>query len=259
MKHLRRYRESGGDPDSRENQRIRDQVVRRMIIYNVSSLIGTLSMVIHHVSYPDRKDLGYTEDDITDLSARSATALDAALENKALFAEHDDEWYWLKPDDRPPFDAFCNPPGDQYSVCYHDGLDSDDGDTLEGGWYAGDPEDGDGPHDSEGAARVRSWENYLSDEARGPYVSEEEAAQAFCDAEDIDIRDYDSEVYEHWIVDSWYAEHLRNRGETVVEICGLTVWGRCTTGQSISMDGIVADIAAEMEILVGQRSEWSRD
>jgi hypothetical protein len=56
-----------------------------------------------------------------------------------------------------------------------------------------------------------------------------------------------SEVYEHWIVSTYLAGKLREHGETVVDdVAGLTVWGRCTTGQAISMDYVIQQIAVEM-------------
>ena len=49
--------------------------------------------------------------------------------------------------------------------------------------------------------------------------------------------DYD-EVYEHWIVNSsWAADDLRAYGQIVFEFGGLTIFGRCATGQSLSLDG----------------------
>ena len=49
--------------------------------------------------------------------------------------------------------------------------------------------------------------------------------------------DYD-EVYEHYIVNSsWAADDLRAYGQIVFEFGGLTIFGRCTTGQSMSLDG----------------------
>ena len=46
------------------------------------------------------------------------------------------------------------------------------------------------------------------------------------------------EVYEHWIVNSsWAAADLRAYGQIVFEFGGLTIFGRCTTGQSMSLDG----------------------
>ena len=47
-----------------------------------------------------------------------------------------------------------------------------------------------------------------------------------------------NEVYEHWIVNSrWAADDLRAYGQIVFEFGGMTIFGRCTTGQSMSLDG----------------------
>ncbi len=47
-----------------------------------------------------------------------------------------------------------------------------------------------------------------------------------------------NEVYEHYIVNSsWAADDLRAYGQIVFEFGGLTIFGRCTTGQSMSIDG----------------------
>lgn len=72
-----------------------------------------------------------------------------------------------------------------------------------------------------------------------------------------DEQDNPSEVYEHWIVSSWFAGKLKEQGESVGELFGLTIWGRTTTGQAISMDSVIQQIAANMEILDGQRNSWA--
>jgi hypothetical protein len=36
----------------------------------------------------------------------------------------------------------------------------------------------------------------------------------------------------------------------------MPVWGRTTSGQGIAMDAIVAEIALDIGILVGQENEW---
>lgn len=54
------------------------------------------------------------------------------------------------------------------------------------------------------------------------------------------------EVYEHWIVSDWLACELAGKGEVTGEFAGLTLWGRCTTGQAISLDGVIRQIAAEL-------------
>jgi hypothetical protein len=55
-----------------------------------------------------------------------------------------------------------------------------------------------------------------------------------------------TEAYEHWIVSGWLAGKLEERGHITGEFAGLTIWGRCTTGQAISMDGVIKEIAAEL-------------
>lgn len=58
--------------------------------------------------------------------------------------------------------------------------------------------------------------------------------------------DYEyTDVYEHWVVSDWLSRRLAEKGEVIGEVCGLTIWGRCTTGQSISIDAVVSGIAVE--------------
>lgn len=54
------------------------------------------------------------------------------------------------------------------------------------------------------------------------------------------------EVYEHWLISERLARKLKARGEVVGEVCGLTVFGRCATGQALYMDPWATEIAAEM-------------
>lgn len=70
-------------------------------------------------------------------------------------------------------------------------------------------------------------------------------AQQFCESNDIDP--YEWEVYEHWIVSDWLADQLAARGEKVnKDFAGLTVWARTTTGQAISLDGVIVAIHASL-------------
>lgn len=58
--------------------------------------------------------------------------------------------------------------------------------------------------------------------------------------------DYD-EVYEHWIVNSsWAADDLRAYGQIVFEFGGMTIFGRCTTGQSVLLDGWVRRLMRDL-------------
>ena len=66
------------------------------------------------------------------------------------------------------------------------------------------------------------------------------------------------EAYEHWIVTEWLARKLEEHGQITGEFFGLPIWGRCTTGQAILLDYVIGQIAAEEEILEGQKYDWSK-
>lgn len=73
----------------------------------------------------------------------------------------------------------------------------------------------------------------------------DDAHKDFC--EEFNIEPDTSEVYEHWIVDSWFAGKLEGQGHPIArDFLGMTIWGRPTTGQTISMDGVVLRIAADL-------------
>lgn len=50
------------------------------------------------------------------------------------------------------------------------------------------------------------------------------------------------EVLEWWLVSGWLAEHLSERGEVVLGDGQSNWWGRCCSGQSILLDGIMQSI-----------------
>ena len=70
--------------------------------------------------------------------------------------------------------------------------------------------------------------------------------EELCRELQIDTDDFRDEVYEHWIVSGWLARKLKGRGEVTGDLCGLTIWGRCTTGQSICLDRVIQNIAIEL-------------
>ena len=62
----------------------------------------------------------------------------------------------------------------------------------------------------------------------------------------LDVFQAECEVYEHWIVSDWLATKLEEKGETIErDFHGLTVWGRCCTGQAILLDRVICDIYDE--------------
>lgn len=68
---------------------------------------------------------------------------------------------------------------------------------------------------------------------------------------------YYNEALEHWIVSEWFAEKLAEKGEMTGELFDFHLWGRCCSGQAIYCDGVIMEIAKDMEILHGMQYEWS--
>jgi len=67
-------------------------------------------------------------------------------------------------------------------------------------------------------------------------------------AEYFGLDPYTWEIYEHWVVDRYFAKReLETRGHVVFDFGGMTIWGRPTTGQSISLDGVIRDIVRELD------------
>lgn len=83
--------------------------------------------------------------------------------------------------------------------------------------------------------------------------------QRFCSDNSVSTDDYSREAYEHWIVTPWFADKLKEKGEIVGELFNWHIWGRCTTGQAILLDGVIRQIASDMEILPGQKNDWSKE
>lgn len=57
------------------------------------------------------------------------------------------------------------------------------------------------------------------------------------------------EPFEWWLVSTWLARQLLLEGEVMWEGLdhGSEVWGRCTTGQAIFLDGIMQRIASRIQ------------
>lgn len=70
--------------------------------------------------------------------------------------------------------------------------------------------------------------------------------QAACDFDNLEP--YQREVFEHWAITDWLADALIAEGEKVDKnFGGLCIWARTTTGQMISMDGILQRVADAAE------------
>ena len=98
------------------------------------------------------------------------------------------------------------------------------------------------------------WINKTEHTISDSFSTEFEAQEDCCCMNDIEPDNI--EVLEHWLVTDWFADKLKKHGEIVGEFMGLTVWGRCCTGQAILLDGVISRICEELEILEGQKYEW---
>lgn len=70
--------------------------------------------------------------------------------------------------------------------------------------------------------------------------------EELCREFQVDTDDYRDQVYEHWIVSGWLARKLKARGYVVGELCGLTIYGRTCTGQSMCLDHNMQALAIEL-------------
>ncbi len=56
------------------------------------------------------------------------------------------------------------------------------------------------------------------------------------------------EIYEHWIIpEGWTARELKDEGQVVFDFGGMRIWGRMTTGQCISLDGVIRRIVSNLD------------
>lgn len=68
--------------------------------------------------------------------------------------------------------------------------------------------------------------------------------------ESQDDLNYDpQEIFEWWLVSDFLFQKLQAKGEPVIEWADLKIWGRCTTGQAILLDGVISKICRDMEVL----------
>lgn len=222
--------------NSRETklQELGGRLVDREVYYCVSSLMYDLTALVSCANQAVLDQVSVTYEDMIDLNRR--IDYDEAAE------AHIDDC-----DDLDDLEAMADFVGDRSDALRAAGYNPDntpfkpvDVDDPEA-----EPEQYDDPADylwdleeEEGKKFLKALRTYIKER-----VNDHEA---FCRDFDIDADEYESDVYEHWIVSNWLADKLEKRGEVTGEVCGLTIWGRCTTGQAISMDLVIQQIAAEL-------------
>jgi hypothetical protein len=184
-----------------------DEMARRLVSqdvrYCVSGLIAGLMGTVNSLSRADQQKLGTDSDDLAGIAYRQPDADDYREAAREAGAF-----------DCPP----GTPRGERGSISVEksDGVwfyttTDDDGDELDAG--------------------------------QGYDETEAGAWRAGFDSLGIDHPD-GTECLEYWLVTDQLARDLRAEGEAVADdIAGLTVWGRCTSGQAIYGDAVIQRIA----------------
>lgn len=270
--------------DERKVETVLKQLVHREVVYCASSLVYALGQAVgRHGDLCEE----LTDDDVRQLQQQERPKADVCFDHGYRTKETADGYIWWDSGDVEPFVdvprgmsikavpagkfvTFCtglavpysdpvlgervfetaeayvrtDAPGLEY-CSYHAALTAMWDDHLRAGSYDYDV------FDSWEAAITRLWQL----EGLDYYDSEDDAVDACFDAERLDPEYNDA--YEHWIVTDYFGRKLAARGEIVHEIAGLTIWGRCCAGQAIYADGVIRDIASDMEILPGQRYSWA--
>lgn len=223
-----------------KRQDLARRLVDREIYYCVSSLVSTLSTLAQHCDWKILRDEGVSwEEDIypllewTDYEEAGRNAIENAdLDELETLCES--VAYW---------DEACSCAGFDSSTEYADSdgeMDTIDFQT----WFD------DHCTDEEKATVMTELRTYTAD-----HVSD---WQEFCSDNEIDTYEFRGEIYEHWLISDWLSRKLSEKGKTVGELFGLTIWGRCCTGQSICLDRVIQEIALELwgnELLTSKENE----
>lgn len=235
---------------SSENQSILGRLVEREVLCNISYLMGEINQLVRS---------GGQSDDITDelmMEAFEVTGPDQykerAEEECYAVVEYDGEYSWYEEDEF------------KGKVPFKDIHEDHEAFKVNGVWCVFDKGDYDPEEDEDdvdfAVARSQEKEEAIKEAWNSLwdndwFDTEEEAWRDCCDRNDI----YPDpvEVYEHWIVTSWFAYKLRSHGERVITLGTNEVWCRTCTGQAILLDHVIGEIAEGMEILERQRNSWS--
>jgi len=123
-------------------------------------------------------------------------------------------------------------------------------------WY-GTLENGDEYTEQERDEKLEELNELLENTGQMDANDVAEIEAKITELENMDL-DQLPEVFEWWGVSDWFAEKLKEQGQVVVEEYATALWGRQTTGQAILLDSVVSRICSDMEILEGQKNDWSK-
>lgn len=232
-----------------DEQNVLRQLVEREVFFNVHYIVHTLTELLNSGGTCDE----FTLDD--SFEWYQGGTLD---KEEILFQNHLDTkelpgggWVWYTKGEEPYVD-----PVPDMQIFEHEGL----------WWFSGELDEAD-PDECpdghfEGAATEReafeaAWAYSIATGLPSECSDQEEAQDDAISDNDIEVSEYETEIYEHWAVSDFLARRLEGKGERVFDLCGLQVWGRSCTGQAILLDSVIKQIATEMKILPGMKNDWS--
>ena len=210
-----------------KRQDLATRLVKNEVFYCVSSLVSTLSNLAQNASQTTLRDecLDW-EEDILPL-------LEWVDYEEAL------RQYVMDDADLDDLESLVEECG------YWDNLVDESGYTTYLSEFDPTPEKDEADEFSEWINAEQGRESKFR-EAVADFVLANGDAEELCGQFDVCTDDFRGDIYEHWLVSDWLAWKLKGKGETVGELCGLTLWGRGTTGQSISLDRVIQNLAIEL-------------
>lgn len=106
-------------------------------------------------------------------------------------------------------------------------------------------------------SRLEALKSDLEDDDSGLHEDSIQEKISLIEKEIAELEDLESEpqeVFTWYMVSSYLAEKLAEKGECVLLDEG--IWGRGTFGQAILLDYVISSICSDMEILEGQANSW---
>lgn len=212
-------------------QQMAFRLVEREVLCCVSSLVDTLSHLTQAVDYEVQRELGISwEDDILPLleaydweGAANQAIDDADLEKLETMADSVGYWSDVIEQSQVP-SVIEDEEGEVWSVLIGENMKTFDDED-----------------DADEAARESVIDTIRSN-LKMCVTNHEE----FCQEFDIDMDDWRQDVYEHYVCTNWLALRLSAKGYITGELCGLTIYARTCTGQSMALDLNMQQIAAEL-------------
>jgi len=208
------------------------RLVQREVFQCISSLVSGLAKIANEVNYSNFNDaFGIDQDDLYNLcqrpnyeeAARSFIMDDADLDDLESIADEVGHWDDVLEAVVPAVREFEDDETVMFTYVGTTENFTDEDEAREAAIES-----------SMGLIREKVW----------AMVTTQEEFQKIVQDHNLDY-DYD-EVYEHYSISDWLARKLSDEGEITGEVAGLTVWGRCCTGQSMTLDPVIQKIATDL-------------